>query len=130
MYSPSRCRGISHWGQRLARRCTNAEPQQGQRYTLGALLVMVRTSISCSETSPQNNLAHQECLMPHEPVKKLRYMSKFVAIFAGADNTQLMRTQPIANLVTVCLQVFPALLLTSLTQCKFLSDSAIVLFRY
>jgi len=62
--------------------------------------------------------------------EKVAYMSKFAVIFAGADNTQLMRTQPIANLVTVCLQVFPALLLTSLTQCKFLSDSAIVLFRY
>ena len=30
--------------------------------------------------------------------KKLRYMSKIAAIFAGADNTRLSCTQPIANL--------------------------------
>jgi hypothetical protein len=62
--------------------------------------------------------------------KKLRYMSKFAMIFAASDNTQLMRTQPIANLLVARLEVFPVLLLTSLAQCKFLSDSAIVLFRY
>jgi hypothetical protein len=31
--------------------------------------------------------------------KKLRYMSKITAIFAGADNTHLSCTQPIANLL-------------------------------
>jgi hypothetical protein len=35
--------------------------------------------------------------------KKLRYMSKFAAIFATSDNTQLSCTQPIANLLTACL---------------------------
>jgi hypothetical protein len=32
--------------------------------------------------------------------KKLRYMSKFAAIFATSDNTQLMCTQPIVDLLT------------------------------
>ena len=41
--------------------------------------------------------------MPYEHGKKLRYMSKFAAIFAASDNTQLMRTQPIANLRMACL---------------------------
>jgi hypothetical protein len=31
--------------------------------------------------------------------KKLRYMSKFAAIFSVSDNTQLMCTQPIRNLL-------------------------------
>jgi hypothetical protein len=31
--------------------------------------------------------------------KKLRYMSKIVAIFFGAGNTQLSCTQPIGNLL-------------------------------
>ena len=62
--------------------------------------------------------------------KKLRYMSKFVSIFSTSDNTQLMRTQPIANPLNTSLQIFPALLLTFLSPCKFLSDMAIVLFRY
>jgi hypothetical protein len=41
--------------------------------------------------------------VPHEQAKKLRYMSKFAAIFARSDNTQLSCTQPIANLPTACL---------------------------
>jgi hypothetical protein len=39
-------------------------------------------------------------MCPHEQQKKLRYMSKFAAIFAASDNTHLMRTQPIANSLT------------------------------
>ena len=62
--------------------------------------------------------------------KKLRYMSKFAAIFVGSDNTRLSCTQPIANLLMVCSYVFSALLLTFLSQCKFVSDTVIVLFRY
>jgi hypothetical protein len=62
--------------------------------------------------------------------KKLRYMSKIAAISGRADNMHLSCTQPIAILMTARLQVFPTLLLTSLSQCKFLSDMAIVLFRY
>jgi hypothetical protein len=61
--------------------------------------------------------------------KKLRYMSK-IAASGRADNMHLSCTQPIAILMTARLQVFPTLLLTSLSQCKFLSDMAIVLFRY
>jgi hypothetical protein len=34
-------------------------------------------------------------------VKKSRYMSKFAAIFAASDNTQLNCTQPIANSLTM-----------------------------
>jgi len=57
-------------------------------------------------------------------------MSKIAAIFVESDNTHLMRTQPIANSLMVRLEVFPALLFTILSQCKFLSDMANVLFRY
>jgi len=48
-------------------------------------------------------LAHrlrQECLCHKSTAKKLRYMSKFAAIFARNDNTCLSCTQPIANLLT------------------------------
>ena len=41
--------------------------------------------------------------VPHELAKKLRYMSKIAAIFFRSDNTHLMRTQPIVNLLMACL---------------------------
>jgi hypothetical protein len=34
--------------------------------------------------------------------KKLRYMSKFAAMFVRSDNTHSNRTQPIANLLMAC----------------------------
>jgi hypothetical protein len=37
--------------------------------------------------------------VPQGRAKKLRYMSKFAAIFFTSDNTQLMCTQPIVNLL-------------------------------
>jgi hypothetical protein len=37
-------------------------------------------------------------------------MSKIAAIFATAGNTQLNYSQPIGNLLMVCLEVYPALL--------------------
>jgi hypothetical protein len=46
-------------------------------------------------------MGHQRCQTSME--KKLRYMSKIPAIFAGADNTHLSCTQPIGNLPMACL---------------------------
>jgi hypothetical protein len=63
--------------------------------------VKARSPTVWRRTEINGRVGHSECHTSR--AKKLRYMSKIAAIFVRADNTHLMCTQPIPNLLMACL---------------------------
>jgi len=71
-------------------------------------------SRSLKPCGPRENSPPRVPVTTKSMAKKLRYMSNFAALFSRTDNTQLSCTQPITNLRTARLQIFPVQLLAFL----------------